>query len=237
MDVVAVLIHLPTLPSLALHRPKTFQKALVSSTIQSTSLQHSHLDQHKHRQSLNNVSSSPSKPSYLALSHPKSLPISQHLPLQLAHVPSLATTSRISDWNCRTPIRKENVVELPGSQRSKRNSRRSKQESQQHRNMTASAYLSVLAAMLALAVGAVYMFGVPPQWKRAMEEKALETMGENKASYLVKDQINSLPATDQKDVNQLKSGVGNLVGGALQNPLGKEAGNVGDTITSPLTGR
>lgn len=101
------------------------------------------------------------------------------------------------------------------------------------------------------------MFGVPPQWKRAMEEKALETMGENKASYLVKgklcialcrsflllirltfpDQINSLPATDQKDVNQLKSGVGNLVGGALQNPLGKEAGNVGDTITSPLTGR
>ncbi|THV83460.1 hypothetical protein D6D29_03871 [Aureobasidium pullulans] len=106
-----------------------------------------------------------------------------------------------------------------------------------HRNMTASAYLSVLAAMLALAVGAVYMFGVPPQWKRAMEEKALETMGENKASYLVKDQINSLPATDQKDVNQLKSGVGNLVGGALQNPLGKEAGNVGDTITSPLTGR
>ncbi|TIA62610.1 hypothetical protein D6C77_02633 [Aureobasidium pullulans] len=106
--------------------------------------------------------------------------------------------------------------------------------------MTASAYLSVLAAMLALAVGAVYMFGVPPQWKRAMEEKALETMGENKASYLVKGklyQINSLPATDQKDVNQLKSGVGNLVGGALQNPLGKEAGNVGDTITSPLTGR
>ncbi|THZ75595.1 hypothetical protein D6C84_09055 [Aureobasidium pullulans] len=97
-----------------------------------------------------------------------------------------------------------------------------------HRNMTASAYLSVLAAILALAVGAVYMFGVPPQWKRAMEEKALETMGENKASYLVKD---------QKDVNQLKSGVGNLVGGALQNPLGKEAGNVGDTITSPLTGR
>lgn len=55
--------------------------------------------------------------------------------------------------------------------------------------MTASAYLSVLAAMLALAVGAVYMFGVPPQWKRAMEEKALETMGENKASYLVKSKL------------------------------------------------
>ncbi|KAI4753147.1 hypothetical protein E4T52_14710 [Aureobasidium sp. EXF-3400] len=103
--------------------------------------------------------------------------------------------------------------------------------------MAASTYLSVLAAVVALMVGAVYLFGVPPQWKRAMEEKALETMGENKASYLVKDQINSLPASDQKDISELKSGVGNLVGGALQNPLGKEAGQVGDSLTSPLTGR
>jgi hypothetical protein len=52
--------------------------------------------------------------------------------------------------------------------------------------MAASTYLAVLAAVVALMAGAVYLFGVPPQWKRAMEEKALETMGENKASYLVK---------------------------------------------------
>jgi len=58
--------------------------------------------------------------------------------------------------------------------------------------MAASTYLSVLAAVVALIVGAVYLFGVPPQWKRAMEEKALETMGENKASYLVKGMHNSL---------------------------------------------
>ncbi|KAH0282472.1 hypothetical protein M436DRAFT_55013 [Aureobasidium namibiae CBS 147.97] len=103
--------------------------------------------------------------------------------------------------------------------------------------MAASTYLSVLAAVVALIVGAVYLFGVPPQWKRAMEEKALETMGENKASYLVKDQINSLPASDQKEIGEIKSGVGNLVGGALQNPLGKEAEQAGDTLTSPLTGR
>ncbi|KAI4833908.1 hypothetical protein E4T44_03943, partial [Aureobasidium sp. EXF-8845] len=95
--------------------------------------------------------------------------------------------------------------------------------------MAASTYLAVLAAVVALMAGAVYLFGVPPQWKRAMEEKALETMGENKASYLVKGQINNLPASDQKDVNELKSGVGNLVGGALQNPLGKEAGQAGDS--------
>ncbi|KAG9526569.1 hypothetical protein KCU71_g1180, partial [Aureobasidium melanogenum] len=103
--------------------------------------------------------------------------------------------------------------------------------------MAASTYLAVLVAVVALMAAAVYMFGIPPQWKRAMEDKALETMGENKASYLVKDQINSLPASDQKDVNNIKSGVGNLVGGALQNPLGKEVGQAGDTLTSPLTGR
>lgn len=58
--------------------------------------------------------------------------------------------------------------------------------------MAASTYLSVLAAVVALMVGAVYLFGVPPQWKRAMEEKALETMGENKASYLVKGMHDSI---------------------------------------------
>jgi len=58
--------------------------------------------------------------------------------------------------------------------------------------MAASTYLSVLAAVVALMVGAVYLFGVPPQWKRAMEEKALETMGENKASYLVKGRHSSI---------------------------------------------
>lgn len=52
--------------------------------------------------------------------------------------------------------------------------------------MAASTFLSVLAAVVALMVAAVYLFGIPPQWKRAMEDKALETMGENKASYLVK---------------------------------------------------
>lgn len=60
------------------------------------------------------------------------------------------------------------------------------QESISSDNMAASTYLSVLAAVVALMVGAVYLFGIPPQWKRAMEDKALETMGENKASYLVK---------------------------------------------------
>lgn len=54
-----------------------------------------------------------------------------------------------------------------------------------------------------------------------MEEKALETMGENKASYMMKDTISKVPASDQEDVKELKKGLGNAAGGALQNPLGK----------------
>lgn len=46
-------------------------------------------------------------------------------------------------------------------------------------------------------------------------------MGENKASYLTKSYVEKIPASDQKDVHELKTGVGNAAGGALQNPLGK----------------
>jgi hypothetical protein len=63
-------------------------------------------------------------------------------------------------------------------------------------------------------------FGIPPQLKRDLENKALETMGENKASYLTKSYVEKIPASDQKDVRELKKGVGNAAGGALQNPLG-----------------
>ncbi|PSK60552.1 hypothetical protein C1H76_4446 [Elsinoe australis] len=98
-------------------------------------------------------------------------------------------------------------------------------------------FFTALAGVLALAALYVYLFGIPPQWKRAMEDKALETMGENKASYMMKNQINKVPASDQQDVKELKKGISNLAGGALQNPLGKETGNVADRLTSPLTGR
>lgn len=54
-----------------------------------------------------------------------------------------------------------------------------------------------------------------------MEDKALQTMGENKASYMAKSYVEKLPASDQEDVREVKKGVGNLAGGALQNPLGQ----------------
>jgi len=44
----------------------------------------------------------------------------------------------------------------------------------------------------------LHSFGIPPQMKRQMEEKALETMGENKASYMMKDAIGQMPASDQQ---------------------------------------
>lgn len=49
-----------------------------------------------------------------------------------------------------------------------------------------------------------------------MEEKALETMGENKASYMMKDAVGKIPASDQEDVKELQKGLGNTLGGSLQ---------------------
>ena len=51
---------------------------------------------------------------------------------------------------------------------------------------SAATVFTVIAGIVALIAGYLYVFGIPPQYKRAMEDKALETMGENKASYLMK---------------------------------------------------
>jgi hypothetical protein len=51
------------------------------------------------------------------------------------------------------------------------------------------------------------------------------------------DQINKIPSSDQEDIKNLKQGISNLAGGAMQNPLGEQAGETADRLTSPLTGR
>ena len=98
--------------------------------------------------------------------------------------------------------------------------------------------------------------GVPADMKRKMEEKALETMGENKASYMMKDTLKNIPTSDQKvetdttrrvqdsreliqeqEINELRDGISNTAGGALQNPIGKLAGNTADDASRPVTGR
>jgi len=96
---------------------------------------------------------------------------------------------------------------------------------------------TILAGLVALAAGYLYLFGISPEMKRKMEKQALKTMGENKMSYMAKDSINKIPSSDQQDVKNLKKGISNLAGGAMQNPIGEQAGESADRLTSPLTGR
>ncbi|KAK3208511.1 hypothetical protein GRF29_77g943160 [Pseudopithomyces chartarum] len=103
--------------------------------------------------------------------------------------------------------------------------------------MTAATILTVLSGMIGALALAVYLFGIPPEIKRKLERSALKTMGENKLSYMAKDQISKVPASDQEDVKSLKKGFGNAVGGLANNPLGEATGEAADTLTSPLTGR
>jgi hypothetical protein len=52
--------------------------------------------------------------------------------------------------------------------------------------------LVVIAGLVGLAV---YFFGIPPEVKRKMENAALKTMGENKASFMLKGINVSSPLT------------------------------------------
>lgn len=55
--------------------------------------------------------------------------------------------------------------------------------------MTLAFSLSALAGVVALIAGYFYFFGIDPETKRKLENKALETMGENKMSYMAKGNI------------------------------------------------
>jgi hypothetical protein len=57
-------------------------------------------------------------------------------------------------------------------------------------------FLVKFAAVLAFIGLAVYIFGIPPQLKRKLERGALEAMGENKASYVVKGTLISFDIFD-----------------------------------------
>lgn len=52
--------------------------------------------------------------------------------------------------------------------------------------------------LVALFAAYIYIFGLPPEVKRQVEDQALETMGENKASYMTKDMLSKVPDSDQK---------------------------------------
>jgi hypothetical protein len=52
----------------------------------------------------------------------------------------------------------------------------------------------VFAGILALAGAYFYFFGIDPETKRALERKALQTMGENKMSYMAKGTLSVVPS-------------------------------------------
>jgi len=98
-------------------------------------------------------------------------------------------------------------------------------------------FAASFAVALAAFVGYLYLVGIPRETKRRMENAALNAMGENKSSYLVKDALGRIPDSDQKDLKDVKKGVSDTAGFAMQNPLGKEAGQTADDVSAPLTGR
>ncbi|KJY01050.1 hypothetical protein TI39_contig305g00019 [Zymoseptoria brevis] len=101
---------------------------------------------------------------------------------------------------------------------------------------TTIAFASIFA-FASIIAGYVYVFGIPPEMKRKLEKQALQTMGENKASYMMKDTIGKMPESDQKELNDVKNTVSGVTGSALQNPLGDMAGETADDATKGFTGR
>lgn len=90
----------------------------------------------------------------------------------------------------------------------------------------------------------VHSVGIPRETKRRMENAALNAMGENKSSYLVKDALGRIPDSDQKNLKDVKKSVSDTAGAALQNPVGKEVSSMNQqrsicrsTLLTPRIGR
>lgn len=62
--------------------------------------------------------------------------------------------------------------------------------------MTAMMIFTVLAGITACAGLYLYFIGIDPETKRALERKALRTMGENKLSYMAKGTYHPLPSPE-----------------------------------------
>ncbi|KAK5172324.1 uncharacterized protein LTR77_003962 [Saxophila tyrrhenica] len=127
-------------------------------------------------------------------------------------------------------------------------------------NHATSTYILIfLTIIFGLVGGYVMFFGIPPELKSWLQEEALEYMGENKASYLAKAGIDAIPEGDQKvapalfsqfwcrkgrdlsangvmqELKQARNKIKQMGGGALQNPLGKFAGDAGDDMQKDFT--
>ncbi|KAI9879955.1 MAG: hypothetical protein M1830_006263 [Pleopsidium flavum] len=76
--------------------------------------------------------------------------------------------------------------------------------------------ISVIFAVIAMAVGAAWLGGYLDAYQAKAQEKALDAMGENKASYGLKSNLKQTKITEDKDLNELQDnvadGLGSLVG-------------------------
>lgn len=106
---------------------------------------------------------------------------------------------------------------------------------------SATVIAGTVFALIAVFAGYIYLVGIPPEVKRKLEKQALRTMGENKASYMFKSQLDAVPdgpgGPGSEELKDVKKGLGDIGGSALQNPLGEAAGEGADEATRPLTGR
>lgn len=130
---------------------------------------------------------------------------------------------------------------------------------------SATVIAGTVFALIAVFAGYIYLVGIPPEMKRKLEKQALRTMGEvsqrseqasnrtsfeswrltfflqNKASYMFKSQLDAVPdgpgGPGSEELKDVKKGLGDIGGSALQNPLGEAAGEGADEATRPLTGR
>ncbi|MCJ1226066.1 hypothetical protein MMC12_002715 [Toensbergia leucococca] len=85
--------------------------------------------------------------------------------------------------------------------------------------------ISIGFAFITIAIVAAWVGGYLDAYQSKAQAKALDMMGENKASYGIKSTITGQKVTDDKDFNELQGGIGDGVGGLVgKGGIGEEIG-------------
>ncbi|MCJ1266802.1 hypothetical protein MMC22_006687 [Lobaria immixta] len=89
--------------------------------------------------------------------------------------------------------------------------------------------LIVIFTVLALGVGFAWVGGYLDKYQSKAQEKALDAMGENKASYGLKGTLKGQRIGSDENINNLQDNVGDQAGGLV----GK--GGIGESIGGALS--
>jgi len=95
--------------------------------------------------------------------------------------------------------------------------------------MDRSTIISVIFAILTILVVGAWIGGYLDRYQKIAQDKALDAMGENRASYGVKQVLTSENVSDDKDLTNLQEDVANTAGGLV----GK--GGIGESIGAGLS--